>query len=129
MAKKLFCVIFTLLLVSASIFAEYIANTEVEYLKYIENDEEFASSASSWEDSLIMGGYEILSCDSLSRDVYNAISRGVSRWNNLRVGHVFIVRCYLNNTQSVSYDIFLRITSVRNNGSFTYSWYAWKVYF
>jgi hypothetical protein len=124
MAKKLFCGLFFSLLFSNDFFAEKIYDLALSYLKNTRNDKEFADAAEDWEFAISVD--DPLSTDRLSEDVFNAISRELSRWKNLSIGDVFIFSCYTS--PRTGYDVMLRVTRVNNDGSCShYVWYAWKL--
>jgi hypothetical protein len=124
MSKKYFCGIFVLLLVSTSVFAEPYVVAAMDYLTHRESNQEFYEAAETWRMVLSRRAMNVSSVDKLPNEVYNEISKGLSRWR-LRVGDVFTLSCSINRSP-VSYEVILRITDVRNDGSCTYSWYAWQ---
>jgi hypothetical protein len=124
MAKKLLCGFFFFLVFFNNIFAENIYGSTMEYLANIKTDEEFVRRAKNWE--LAISYKEPRPIERLSEDVFNAISRELSRWKNLSIGDVFAFAC--PSGSGGGYNVLLRVTGVDNEGSCTYYvWYAWSL--
>jgi hypothetical protein len=124
MVKKLFCGLFFLLAFLNNAFAENIYGSEMKHLKYTRNYQEFVDAAENWE--LVIADSNPMRIHQLSKDLYNAIVRQLSRWN-FSVGDLFIFRCFVDSDGG--YDVVIRIGKVNNDGSCGHfdwcGWYRW----
>ena len=118
--KRIVFSIVLIFTVVSGVFAERIWGSSLEFLKNARTDEEFAAAARDWD---IIVGNSGWRTSNLSNDVFNAISQELSHWNK-SVGNVFIFGCYAGG--GGGYDVMLRINRVNNDGSFNYTWYAWR---
>ena len=119
MKKLPLFVIFGFVCVSG-VFAERIWGAELEFLKNVRTDEEFSDAAKNWDIVVGNGGWRVTS---LSNDLFQAVSRELSRWNK-SVGNLFMFGCYTHT--GAGYDVMIRITKVNGDGSCSYTWYAWR---
>ena len=93
----------------------------MRHLKYTRNYQEFVDAAGTWEQAIAY--YNPIRIHNLSKDLYNAIVRELSRWN-FSVGDVFIFGCYVGS--GGGYDVLIRIGKVNRDGSCGhFDWCAW----